>query len=391
MGVIDSFSHAPPLESHVVGSSPCPITCTRASGAIRYFILPSANAPPAVGLSRRHLIPEREAQTDPLPATHQQGRVAWLDLRYGYGTNSKMGERLIASGHIRTPREYAITLDPFLGFGRVTKEVALSRFGHEFDDNACYPNITRAIIPTGNTMAQLFTEHKTCILTAIGLYYFPLLTNNLPEARSRAKQLCHSLDNDGTIYGFCRTYSLPLYGAGFKPPSKLTITLPGGVRFNLQRFIDEKTAQIVWLAQQRPRMLSLIQALGGRERPNATLRSFVNQDFEGVGRRAKIAWAHRHRQHPLSNQHDGVRIGLDRAHDPHSVATTLFDDVSAAVGYLQRVEVKPPEEAWPDAQRYDVPIRANSLTYIDFSEADHMCLSYVKGVGKALPYTPEVS
>ena len=39
----------------------------------------------------------------------------------------------------------------------------------------------------------------------------------------------------------------------------------------------------------------------------------------------------------------------------------------------------------------NVPIRGNSLTYIDFSEADHMCLSYVKGVGKALPYTPEVS
>ena len=44
-----------------------------------------------------------------------------------------------------------------------------------------------------------------------------------------------------------------------------------------------------------------------------------------------------------------------------------------------------------DGYHSDVPIRGNSLTYIDFSEADHMCLSYVKGVGKALPYTPEVS
>ena len=108
--------------------------------------------------------------------------------------------RLVAAGHVRLPREYATTTDPFLGFGRVTKEVALARFGHDFDDSACYPNVTRAFIPVGSNMANLFTSHKKAILEAIGLYYFPNLNNDLNEARDRAKGLCHSLDNDGTIY-----------------------------------------------------------------------------------------------------------------------------------------------------------------------------------------------
>ena len=161
-------------------------------------------------------------------------------------------------------------------------------------------------------MAQLFTDHKAHILTSIGLYYFPHLNNNLSEAKDRAKHLCHSLDNNGsTIYGFYRTYSLPSSGAGHKPPATLNILLPDGTRyFNLQQFIDEKAAQTVWLAQQRPRMLSLINALAARERPSATLRSFVNQDFEGISRRTKISWAFRNRQYPISNQHDGIFIGL---------------------------------------------------------------------------------
>eukprot|EP00966_Prymnesium_polylepis_P155939 3603161-Prymnesium_polylepis.1 len=44
--------------------------------------------------------------------------------------------------------------------GRVVKEVALARFGHGFDDKACYNNITAAVIPVGNVMDQQFIAHK---------------------------------------------------------------------------------------------------------------------------------------------------------------------------------------------------------------------------------------
>ena len=57
------------------------------------------------------------------------------------------------------PREYALSLDPFLGFGRVVKEVALGRYGEDLDDRTCYPSITAGIIPIGCHMANLFTTH----------------------------------------------------------------------------------------------------------------------------------------------------------------------------------------------------------------------------------------
>ena len=84
-------------------------------------------------------------------------RTAWLDLQYSFGKHSKVGERLVASGHIVCPREYALSLDPFAGFGRIVKEVALGRYGEDYDDAACYPSITAAIVPIGSRMANLFT------------------------------------------------------------------------------------------------------------------------------------------------------------------------------------------------------------------------------------------
>mmetsp|Transcript_28803 Transcript_28803/g.78059 ORF Transcript_28803/g.78059 Transcript_28803/m.78059 type:complete len:111 (+) Transcript_28803:5409-5741(+) len=96
----------------------------------------------------------------------------------------------------------------------------------------------------------------------------------------------------------------------------------------LQVFIDEKAAQTAWVARQRPRMLEVVNAFGDRTRPGATVRSFINQDFEGKSRRAKILWARRHRQFPISNQHDGILIGLDARHAPRTVANALTAEVS---------------------------------------------------------------
>ena len=46
-----------------------------------------------------------------------------------------------------------------------------------------------------------------------------------------------------------------------------------------------------WLAGQLPHTLELIRATGDKDKPEATLRSVVNQDYESVHRHAKISWA----------------------------------------------------------------------------------------------------
>ena len=131
-------------------------------------------------------------------------------------------------------------------------------------------------------MAELFTAYRPEILIAIGLYYFPWLEQDQEEARERGKALCHRLDYDGTDYGFNVTHGLPTSGAGYKDPARLNIQLENGETFNLQTFIDEKKAQTKWLADNLPHMLELIRATGDKDKPEATLRSFVNQDYESV-------------------------------------------------------------------------------------------------------------
>jgi ribonuclease HI len=303
--------------------------------------------------------PGRMQEEMPAAPTTQpdSDRIAWLDLRYGYGTQSQLGRRLVASGHIRLPREYSTSTDPFLGFGKVVKEVAIARFGHDFDDQACYPNVTAATIPIGSQMADLFTTHKNHILLAIGQKYFPDLHAYPQVQRDRAKTLCHRLDNNGTIDGFRREHGL-LDNALFHPRT-LTIRLPTGEHFNLQTFIEEKAEQTRWLARELPAMHALITAANDRAKPEATLRAFYNQDFEGVSRRAKIRWAALHGQYPFLNQHDGVGIGTDAAHTPDAVARALTEEVSAALGYRQPVEDKPMAHQRPNTEKYRWPTKCD--------------------------------
>ena len=265
----------------------------------------------------------------------------------------------MAAGHLTCPREYSLSVDPFVGVGRVVKEVALGRFGGDFDDSACYPTITAAIIPVGSHMATLFTEHKETILIAIGLFYFPELNNDHKEARERGKALCHRLDYSGTTYGFAVDFGLPSRSdeAGYKDPRRLNIQLPGEEVFNLQSFIDEKEAQTNWIAGQLPSMLDLIKTMTSRDKPAATLRALVHQEHESLHRRVKIGWAHRNGQFAFSNQHDGVGIGLDVEHDENEVAKALSAEVSATSGYQVRVVAKLLEHKRPQVTPYVWSVR----------------------------------
>mmetsp|Transcript_44361 Transcript_44361/g.100199 ORF Transcript_44361/g.100199 Transcript_44361/m.100199 type:complete len:282 (-) Transcript_44361:461-1306(-) len=102
-------------------------------------------------------------------------------------------------------------------------------------------------------------------------------------------------------------------------------------------------------------MLELIRATGDKDKPEATLRSFVNQDYESVHRHAKINWALRHGQYVFSNQHDGLGIGLDSGYDANSVAAALTQEVSASCGYPLRVEVKQMAHRRPQTKDFAWP------------------------------------
>ena len=60
--------------------------------------------------------------------------------------------------------------------GRKLRYIALSRFGHDFDDAAAYPTASLFIIEEGRAICKRFIENKEDILKGIGAYYFPEIT-----------------------------------------------------------------------------------------------------------------------------------------------------------------------------------------------------------------------
>ena len=104
-------------------------------------------------------------------------------------------------------------------------------------------------------------------------------------------------------------------------------------------------------------MLKFIRATGDKDKPEATLRSFVNQVYESVHRHAKLNWAWRNGQHAFSLQHDGVGIGCDAGRDPTTMAMALTQEITATCGYPLRVEAKNMAHRRPQTKDYVWPKR----------------------------------
>jgi hypothetical protein len=89
--------------------------------------------------------------------------------------------------------------DPFKGWGRKFRHLALRRFGFDFDDAAAYSNASLFFIVVNHSICKQYLDHKDLILKRIGRYYFP---SELEEVQhERAKQLIHRLDMEGSLEG----------------------------------------------------------------------------------------------------------------------------------------------------------------------------------------------
>ncbi len=236
----------------------------------------------------------------------------------------------------------------------MVKEVALGRFGYDYYDKACYNNIATATIPIGADMAQRFVKNKDQILKAMGAYWFPELSDTPNEPIARANACVHRFDMAGTTYGFNDMSHVRRTTQNLLDPHDLTIHQlnDGGGPFNVGAFFEEKAAQTKWVADQLPQMRKLIENMRGGDRLNATLREFINQDYEGTARLAKIHWAIRHHQHPFSKQHASTSIGIDADHTPESVAQALTNEVSEILGYHQEISPKPMKHRRPTTMDY---------------------------------------
>ena len=88
-------------------------------------------------------------------------------------------------------------------------------------------------------------------------------------------------------------------------------------------------------------MAALISQAGERERPQSTLRSYCNQECEGISREAKQRWADWEGHTWFSREHDGLVVGLvhgTRQQDAEREATMW---AGRALGYHQQVTAKP--------------------------------------------------
>ena len=90
------------------------------------------------------------------PQPGPDDEVAWITIQWRL---SALGGKLWAAGHICASREYAIGFDPFKGWGRRLRQIALSRFGYDFDDAIAYPSASLFIIEEGRSICKRFLDN----------------------------------------------------------------------------------------------------------------------------------------------------------------------------------------------------------------------------------------
>ena len=229
-------------------------------------------------------------------------------------------------------------MHPFKKWWRVIRGIALGRFGEEMDDEASYPTAGAHLIPVGREISLAYLGHKEVILAQLAECY--LSTSKVPRGdwRDAAKALINSLEMDGTFEGWKHSYGIPVQ----RNARECNVDLGNGVIFRLADFITAQPARTRWLVNRCPRMFELIAGAKNRpgDHPERTLKSFVLQELEGRSRNAKIRWAEEHGHEWFSLQHDGVAMGLAGI-TTGQAKTALTAVCSAALGYEQRVEVKP--------------------------------------------------
>ena len=125
--------------------------------------------------------------------------------------------------------------------------------------------------------------------------------------------------------------------------------MAGGRIFSLEAYRAELARAADWMAERAESMLEYLgqedvrskKKAGRRKRrrarPTLTLKSYVLQEAEAVGREAKIRAAAALGLRVVSLQHDGVAVVGEVGERQAEVAESLSDAVSLACGYRVKV------------------------------------------------------
>lgn len=143
----------------------------------------------------------------------------------------------------------------------------------------------------------------------------------------------------GTLYGFFRQHGVQINQQTWVNETETIRLREGEGRFRTYAYIAMQEERTKWLAENRPRLYDLVKASGERMKPHATLRSYMMQEVEWIGREAKKRWANWEGHTWFSNQHDGLGVGFHDGVTHAQAETELTRAVSRALGYEQRVNV----------------------------------------------------
>ena len=259
--------------------------------------------------------------------------------------HSELGRDLMEAGHVRDSRVYVKGADPFK-WARPLRRAALHGVW-EADDTACFPTARQAMVGTQGGHAAHFLEERKAILNMVGSVMFGDQLSP-EERRSRVKRITTAYDM-GASLDFWRDDNpeavvLTLRGCG---------VLAGNRIFSIEGYRSELAEAGVRMAERADSMLEYLRQpdtwakktrRGARKRvrsrPEVTLRSYLLQEAEAVGREAKLTTAEAMGLRVVNLQHDGVAIEGMQEGGEAEVVSRLSDSVTRACGYTAGVTVE---------------------------------------------------
>ena len=155
-----------------------------------------------------------------------------------------MGARVIASGHTLRARVYAAGTDPFKGYSREIRGIALGRFGYDLDDASSYPTASLYAIPRRRDEVRIYVTHKKEILKQMGVYFLPNISSE-DERKDVVKKLMNRLDMDGGFKGWQDEEKIDKQKTMAGCDAQLK--LPGGAVFSIVAYAEAQKERTEWI------------------------------------------------------------------------------------------------------------------------------------------------
>ena len=172
---------------------------------------------------------------------HDYDNTGFIDIYYTHGRRTAA---LVATGWLTGGREYAKGADPFK-LPRRMRNLALRRFGHDFDDSASYPRAALHAIPIFKHLASVLLggengENRNEIMKKIGNIILPTSMNKA-DKRSKIKHLINLLDMDGTYGGWREIHNIsPSMSLGDPNDDGPHLTLASNDVFSVKKYINQQ-------------------------------------------------------------------------------------------------------------------------------------------------------